>query len=175
MTLHSGRLTFRRVESSDVDELWRLWTEPDVRRFLWDDRIITRGEAASTIADCEALAARGLGLWLLQPNESDVLIGCAGLFPVIAAATYEPRLAGLVEPLIALAPENWGHGYATEALQALIDYATSHLGLTQLAAVTDVPNVRSDQMLRRTGFVELSETDGPRYRLRTYGYTATRQ
>ena len=175
MTPHSRRLTFRRVQASDLDDLWQLWTDADVRRFLWDDRAITREEAATTVADCEALAARGLGLWVLRPSGSDVLIGCAGLFPVTTAATYEPRLAGLVEPLVALAPEQWGQGYASEALQALIEHATSHLGLTQLAAVTDVPNARSDKMLRRAGFVELGETDGPRYRLRTYGYTANRQ
>ena len=170
--LHSQRLAFRPVGGADLNELWRLWTDPDVRRFLWDDRAITREEAATTIADCEALAQRGLGLWVLRSKDSDALIGCAGLFPVTTAAMYEPRLAGLVEPLIALAPEHWGQGYASEALQALIDHATSHLGIAQLAAVTDVPNERSDRMLRRAGFIELSETDGPRYRLRTYGYTA---
>jgi RimJ/RimL family protein N-acetyltransferase len=168
MTLHSSRLAFRRVHASDLDDLWRLWTEPDVRRFLWDDRAITRDEAAATIADCEGLAERGLGLWVLRPNDADVVVGCAGLFPVTTAATCEPRLGGLVEPLVALRPEQWGRGYAGEALQALIEHARSNLGLTQLAAVTDVPNVRSDRMLRRAGFVELSETDGPRYRLRTY-------
>ena len=168
MTLQSRRLTFRPVQASDIEELWRLWTTPEVRRFLWDDRMITRDEAGSTIEDCEALAERGLGLWVLWPSGSEAFIGCAGLFPVVTAATYEPRLTGLVEPLVALAPAHWGRGYAVEALQALIGYATSHLGLTQLAAVTDVPNVRSDQMLRRAGFVELSETDGPKYRLRTY-------
>jgi RimJ/RimL family protein N-acetyltransferase len=168
MTLQSRRLTFRPVQASDIEELWRLWTFPEVRRFLWDDRLITRDEAGSTIEDCEALAERGLGLWVLRPDGSDAFIGCAGLFPVVTAATYEPRLTGLVEPLVALAPKHWGRGYAVEALQALIGYATSHLVLTQLAAVTDVPNVRSDQMLRRAGFVELSETDGPKYRLRTY-------
>ena len=168
MILHSQRLVLQPVGGADLDELWRFWTTPEVRRFLWDDRLITRDEAASTIADCEALAERGLGLWVLRSSEAAPLIGCAGLFPVMTAATYEPRLAGFVEPLVALTPENWGHGYAVEALQALIGYATSHLGLTQLAAVTDMPNVRSDLMLRRAGFVELSETDGPKYRLRTY-------
>lgn len=168
MLLHSQRLVLQPVGGADLDELWRLWTTPEVRRFLWDDRLITRDEAGSTIEDCEALAERGLGLWALRPSGSDAFIGCAGLFPVVTAATYEPRLAGLVEPLVALAPAHWRRGYAVEALQALIGYATSHLGLTQLAAVTDVPNVRSDQMLRRAGFVELSETDGPKYRLRTY-------
>ena len=168
MILHSQRLALQPVDASDLDELWRLWTTPEVRRFLWDDRLISRDEAGSTIEDCEALADRGLGLWALRSSNAAPLIGCAGLFPVITAATYEPRLAGLVEPLVALAPENWGQGYAVEALQALIWYATSNLGLTQLAAVTDVPNVRSDQMLRRAGFVELSETDGPKHRLRTY-------
>jgi RimJ/RimL family protein N-acetyltransferase len=171
MIFQTSRLTLRPVSGSDLSDLWRMWTDPEVRRFLWDDRVISREEAATTIADCEALSAGGLGLWVLHTRDaidSTPAIGCAGLFPVTTAATYEPRVAGLVEPLVALRPEHWGRGYAAEALQALIEHARSTLGLTQLAAVSDVPNVRSDRMLRRAGFNELSETDGPRYRLRTY-------
>lgn len=179
-TLLTPRLALRPARPDDVDLLWRLWTAPAVRRYLWDDRTIEREEAAATLADCLALAPEGLGLWILErpgvagsaPPDEIVTVGCAGLLPVTTAAEFEPRLAGLVEPLVALAPEAWGRGYAGEALAALLVHAESTCGLTRLAAVTDVPNAASDRMLRRAGFTVLGEVAGPRYRLRTYLWSA---
>jgi RimJ/RimL family protein N-acetyltransferase len=100
------------------------------------------------------------------------VVGCAGLLPVTTAAESEPRLAGLVEPLVALRPEAWGRGLAAEALGALQHHAADALGLARLAGVTDVPNAASDRMLRRAGFRPLGECDGPAHRLRTYLWDA---
>ena len=170
--LVTQRLQLRPVEQSDVDALWALWIEPGVRRFLWDDRMISPDDAAATVNACLSLRHAGLGLWMLDRHNvlegAGRTIGCAGLLPVSTAVEFEPRLGGLVEPLIALAPSVWRQGYAHEALSALIMYAKGSLGLPRLAGVTDVPNVASDRMLRRAGFAVLGETPGPRHRLRTY-------
>ena len=179
-TLTTTRLDLRPIRSSDVDALWALWTDRDVRRFLWDDRVITREEATATVEECLSLSGMGLGLWLLDdrsgdrpsPGPTPVPIGCAGLLPVSTAAEHDARLAGLVEPLVALAPDVWGRGYAHEALTALLAYASTTLALSRLAGVTDVPNVASDRMLRRAGCSVLGETSGPRYPLRTYLWEA---
>lgn len=110
-----------------------------------------------------------LGLWIVVRRDTgETMRGCGALLPVSTAAALEPRLTGLVEPLVALVRDAWGHGYAREALIALVEYARTALGLQQLAGVTEVPNTRSDRMLRSAGFEVLSEVEGPRYRLRTY-------
>lgn len=180
--LRTPRLALRPAAAGDLDALWALWTEPSVRRFLWDDRIVERDEAAATLAECVALAERGLGLWLVHPLAADAEapapdepVGCAALLPVSTAADFEPRLAGLVEPLVALHPRAWGRGYAAEALAAAQRHAVEALGLDRLAGVTDVPNLASDRMLRRAGFVPLGECAGPRHPLRTYVWRAPRR
>lgn len=170
--LQTPRLRLRPAAHSDADALWALWTDPAVRRFLWDDRVISPSEAAATLGDCLALAPIGLGLWVAEVRDANALVGCAGLLPVSTAAAYDPRLAGLVEPLVALAPAVWGHGYAGEALDALLAHAAGALGLARLAGVTDVPNVASDRMLQRAGFDVLGEVPGPRFQLRTYLWRA---
>jgi RimJ/RimL family protein N-acetyltransferase len=58
--------------------------------------------------------------------------------------------------------------HASETLTALVEYATEGLQLDRLVGVTDVPNIASDRLLRRVGFVVCAETDGPRHRLRHY-------
>jgi RimJ/RimL family protein N-acetyltransferase len=173
-TLQTTRLVLRPATLADVDVLWALWTTPAVREFLWDDREIARDEAFTMLAECVALSAQGLGLWLLseaRPQPAPAtgsFLGCAGLLPVSTAAQYETRLSGLIEPLVALTPSAWGRGYAPEALVELMRYASRSLGMTRLAGVTEVPNTASDRMLRHAGFTVLSEVAGPRYPLRTY-------
>lgn len=176
--LQTTRLALRPATLADVDALWALWTTPAVREFLWDDREIARDEAMATLADCVALGAQGLGLWMLNelgppPPGTGSFLGCAGLLPVSTAAEYDARLTGLIEPLVALTPSAWGRAYATEALAELVRYSSRALGLTRLAGVTDVPNTRSDRMLRRAGFTVLGEVAGPRYPLRTYLWRGT--
>src|SRR5438046_2222303 len=113
--LNTARLRLRPVAEKDLEPLWALWTEPQVRQFLWDDVVIERDQARETIRDFAGLAAEGLGLWtIVQCEAAAGLIGCAVLTRVSTAAQYYPPIAGAVEPLIALAPKFWHHGYALE-------------------------------------------------------------
>jgi ribosomal-protein-alanine N-acetyltransferase len=174
--LDTARLRLRPVAEADLDQLWALWTEPQVRQFLWDDVVIERDHARETIRDFEALTAQGLGLWTIVQRETDGgLIGCAALTQVSTAAEYYPSIAGAVEPLIAVAPNFWHQGYALEILTVLLEYAMKTLQLDRLVAVTEVPNIASDRLLRRVGFVLCAETDGPRHRLRHYRFKRERE
>lgn len=143
-----------------------MWADPAVRRFLFDDEPVPRTRAAAILARCLRQDG-GLGLWCIVSPAADV-IGCVGLLPVTTSSDYAPSLAGAVEPLVALKPDGWGRGYATEALNDVIRYGFETLRLPALAAVVDVPNVASDRLLRRLGFTVTGECDGPRYRMRTF-------
>lgn len=108
-TLVTARLVLRPATETDGEALWTLWTDPLVRRFLWDDRVIDRNEAMATVTECCALAPQALGLWMLEANRNEpspspfpdgTVVGCAGLLPVSVAAEFEPQLAGLIEPLV---------------------------------------------------------------------------
>ena len=168
------RLQLRPAADEDLNELWRLWTEPEVRQFLWDDILIDREQARETIRDSTELAPQGLGLWtIVQRETTGGLVGCAGLMPVGSAAQYFPPIAGAVEPLVALAPKFWHRGYARESADVLIQYATESLRLDRLVAVADAPNVASHRLLEGLGFVLCAETDGPRHRLRHYNLKRT--
>ncbi len=166
-TLTTTRTTLVPATLDDLDALWEIWRDPDVRRYLFDDQPVPRERAAEVLEGCRGEAARGLGLWTIRA-EPDAIIGCAGLMPAETIAEYDPTLRGLVEPIVALAPSHWHRGFAVEALRALVEHAFGALALPRLAGATDVPNVASDRMLVRAGFVPQRECDGPHYRIRTY-------
>jgi RimJ/RimL family protein N-acetyltransferase len=47
--------------------------------------------------------------------------------------------------------EQWGHGYASEAVALARDFVFDHLGVVRLWAVCDPANVASAAVLRRSG------------------------
>jgi RimJ/RimL family protein N-acetyltransferase len=163
-TIRTERLTLAPATDADLDALLALWTDPDVRRFLWDDREISRDEAAGVLADCISASEDGLGLWTVRVGDEDALAGCVGLLP----ANPPPG----TEPLAAFHPRHWGSGYATEALRALLDHAFATLRLPALVAAVDVPNAASQTLVERLGFHRVEEIQGPKYRMIRYALAA---
>jgi RimJ/RimL family protein N-acetyltransferase len=77
-----------------------------------------------------------------------------GQLPSFAAALAVP-MAHLTSPefglYYAFSPAHQRHGYATEAVRALIEFAFSVLRLRRLVATTTYENVRSMGVMRRVG------------------------
>jgi RimJ/RimL family protein N-acetyltransferase len=49
-TIDTPRLRLRPCTADDVPALHALWTDPDVRRHLWDGEVISPERAAATVA-----------------------------------------------------------------------------------------------------------------------------
>src|SRR3990172_1069901 len=78
--LGTERLRLRPCEPADLDALHALFTDPGVRRFLWDDRVTARDETAAVIeASVASFTSHGFGQWLAFPREGDALVGFSGL------------------------------------------------------------------------------------------------
>jgi RimJ/RimL family protein N-acetyltransferase len=166
-TLTTTRATLVPATAEDLEALWIIWRNPDVRRYLFDDHAVPRERAAEVLDGCRAEGANGIGLWTIRMQGTPDVVGCAGLMPV-TWTEYDPSGAGLLEPIVALAPASWHQGHAVEALRTLVYYAFGPLRLPRLAGATDVPNEASHRMLTRAGFVAQRECPGPHYRIRTY-------
>ena len=82
LALQTSRLSLRPVLPRDTAMLHQLWTDPAVRRFLWDDAVIPVTTAAAvTSASANDFAARHYGLWSLctPAATSRTLAGFCGL------------------------------------------------------------------------------------------------
>jgi RimJ/RimL family protein N-acetyltransferase len=170
--LTTPRLALTPLAGHEVDALWHLWNEPDVRRYLFDDVEVTRERTAGIVDACLVHGRDGLGLWVVRESARDPIVGVVGLRPVEDPAQQAAGLAGMVEAIASFASAVWHRGYATEALGAVQDYAFTTLGLAHLAAVVDEPNAASHRLVQRLGFQSAGEGPGPRYRFRAYVLTA---
>jgi len=123
----------------DVDTLHAVWIDPDVRRYLWDDIVITRQRAVEALEDCIAtFRARDFGLWLAHGRDDGELIGFTGLRP------FDDD----VEVIYGVVPPRWRQGYAREMAIAMFRYAFDRIGLRRVLAQTDPPNVGSIAVMR---------------------------
>lgn len=159
--LRTSRLRLRPLEPADRAALHALWTDADVRRFLWDDRVITLAEVDGVIAASAAtFAAEGFGHFALCAHEAEALLGTCGLHRYAPGA--EPEL------LYSLARAQWGRGLATEAARAVVDDAFGRLGFARVVARADVPNRDSQRVMQRLGMAYVGEEDSGGLRLVRY-------
>ena len=158
--LRTERLVLRPVRGDDHPALLAHWTLPDVRRFLFDGAPLSSAEVAETIKESnEDFAAHGYGIWLIElgsgagpgPSPGPGLVGTAGLRPL--------EESGL-EIFYSLAPAAWGHGYATEAARAVVEYALGPLGLPEVLAEVDEGNAASVAVVKRLGMTPYAVVPG---------------
>ena len=138
----------RPFAMDDVDDLHRLWIDPGVRKFLWDDRVIPRETAVAVVeSSIESFVNQGFGFWAICLKNDPELIGFGGLrhFNEDGGVTSE------VEILYGVALEHWRKGIATEAAGAVLRYGFEERELADIYAGADPPNAASFRVIENLG------------------------
>ncbi len=73
----------------------------------------------------------------------------------IGAVSLERRGADRLTLGYALAPEVWGRGYATEAVQAVVDAALRLTSVVEIEASVRIENAASRRVLEKAGFAKV--------------------
>ena len=146
-TLHTARLRLRPFTDGDADDLFALHSDAHVLRYWDSPPWRDRARAERFLAACRQLADDGTGARLAVDRLSD---GAFVGWCCLSRWNPDHRSAALGYCLDATA---WGHGYATEAAQALLQWAFDTLDLHRVQAETDTRNVASARVLEKLGFV----------------------
>jgi ribosomal-protein-alanine N-acetyltransferase len=146
-TIRTGRLLLRPFTSADADALFALQSDAFVLRY-WDaPPWAERARAELFISACARMSEEGSGVRLAVVRVVDnSFIGWCSL------TRWKPdhRSASMGYCLDDAA---WGHGYATEAGRALLEWAFDTLDLNRVQAETDTRNAASARVLEKLGFV----------------------
>lgn len=146
--LETARLALPPFTLADLDFLHALWLDPPVRRYLWDDQIISREQAREVIeASLASFATDAYGFWLLQLKESHRPVGFCGLRRFSDAQIA----AGQVEILYGVTPDEWGKGLAVEAARAVLHFGFEQAQLERIYAGADPPNAASFRVMEKLG------------------------
>ncbi len=145
-TLRTARLVLRAFRAGDLDGLAAMNADPEVRRFLYAGRALTREDCwLQMTAALGQWGLRGYGLLAVEADDGRF----AGRIGVLHPLEWpEPELAYALD-----APFR-GQGLATEAVAAVRDWAFARFGFARLASFILPANVRSAGVAARLGAVK---------------------
>jgi RimJ/RimL family protein N-acetyltransferase len=153
------RLSFRRRVLLDLDDLFALYSDPEIRRYFPEGTLThqqTREELEWFLNGHPAHPE--LGLWATIHRPSGRFIGRCGLLPWTIEGRFEVEVAYMI------AAEFQRQGLGTEAARGILEYGLTALGLPRLVCMIDPANQASIGVARAIGMTlerELEDEQGP--------------
>lgn len=144
--LTTVRLRLRGWRDDDREPFAALNADPEVMEHF--PTTLTRATSDMLIdMTTDGWAANGFGLWAVERAEDGRFLGFTGL----SRPSFEAPFTPAVEVGWRLARQAWGHGYATEAALASLDFGFETVGLEEIVSFTVPANVRSRAVMERIG------------------------
>lgn len=167
--LHTARLMLRHLEPTDLDPLFSLYRDPEIRRYF-PDGTLTREETKREIEWFQNghPAHPELGLWATIERETGAFAGRCGLLPWRIDERDEVELAFLIDKT------RWRQGLATEAAEAIMAYAQERLGLQRLICLITLGNEASVRVATKVGMTFEREHTDEHGRCHIYGCSLRR-
>ena len=146
--LETARLVMTVPDISEALEIFeRYASDPEVTKYLgWPTHqhvADTEGFIAFSASQWER---EGMGAYLIRSRDDGRLLGSTGLGRAGQPAESCRAMTGYV-----LAKDAWGHGYATEALRAMVEVAQS-IGVVSLSALCHPEHRASVHVLEKCDF-----------------------
>jgi RimJ/RimL family protein N-acetyltransferase len=145
--LETERMLLRRFTLDDVDDVYRLDSDPLVRTFVEDGRPVTREEAVATVEHWLTYYERFeiFGFWAAIDRNTSSFIGWFHFRPQAGSPAGEPELG------YRLLSSAWGKGYATEGARALIDKGFESPLVALVVAETMAVHTASRRVMEKSG------------------------
>jgi [ribosomal protein S5]-alanine N-acetyltransferase len=147
MKLHTSRLILREFRSDDWPAVLAYQKDPRyLRYYAWTGRTAAEVQRfVQMFIDQQYEEPRTRYQMALCLRESGDLIGNCGIRRS-AAWSHDAEIG------YELAPDQWGKGYATEAVGEILRFGFEDLGLHRIAAWTVAGNAASARVLEKAGF-----------------------
>ena len=144
--LETPRLTLRHLEPNDLDDLFALYRDPEMRRY-YPEGTLTYEETKDELQWFVNGHPKHpeLGLWATVLKTNNRFIGRCGLLPWTLHGQFEVEVAYMIDKAY------WGQGLATEAAQAIANYGFEVLHLSRLICLVEHDNKASIAVARKIG------------------------
>jgi len=144
--IETKRLLLRGATKSDLEDLYSIYSCPEVVRYTGDTPWNEKHEADEFIDGAlEGLEDKSLFGWCIVFKETNRVIGTCALFD----CDLEKRVAEVSYETI---PDYWGQGLASEFLPFIIAFGFNTLELNRINAFVDSRNVASLKLLEKNQF-----------------------
>lgn len=147
--LSTPRLIIREISEHDLDDLMKIYAQPQVKKYLDnidEDLNIETEKEKSYIKNIYPFY--GYGLWGIYHKDSGRLLGKCGIQNKNIQGKEELELGYL------LSKDYWGYGFASESAKAVIDYAFHVLQFNRVVAVIAPDNLNSIKVAEKIGMIK---------------------
>ncbi|MDR0268547.1 GNAT family N-acetyltransferase [Paenibacillus sp.] len=144
--MKGNRVKLRRLSPRDAEEMFKCWSDPEVRRYSDLPDMPDPASAGEMIRILNNLSLTDDGLrWGIE-EATGRLIGSCGMNWWQMEGSYRGEIG------CELSRPYWGCGYMRESVGLVIDYAFEDMGLNRLEALTDPRNERAGRLFQALGF-----------------------
>ena len=153
--LETERLILRRLVIEDLNDLFVLYSDPEIRKYFPD--------GAKNFNDTKEELEwylnghpehPELGLWATIHKETGKFIGRCGLLPWEIDGKLEVEIAYLLDKTY------WHQGLATDAALGIMKYGFENLNLSRLICLMHPENLASRRVAERIGMKLENRVDG---------------
>jgi ribosomal-protein-alanine N-acetyltransferase len=146
--LESERLIFREVTSADVEEIFKIYSDPGVAKYDWYIPITTKEDALFIInrykrefQDKEEIT------WGVARKSDNKIIGYCNLGTFNDASLRCEIGYGFNR-------DEWNKGYATEAIRVLVKFGFEIMNFNRIEATVTLGNDASVKALKKANFIQ---------------------
>jgi RimJ/RimL family protein N-acetyltransferase len=162
----TDRLTLREMVLEDLEELYHLYKEPEITRFLEPLYEKYEEELEFTKVYIEHMYGfYGYGLWSIIESETGKLIGRAGLNHREVDGEMQLELGYMI------GVPYQRKGYAYEACKEILKFAVERLECTEINCLVDKENEASKGLIQKLGFQYRQEVFIENEKLSLYKWT----
>ncbi len=148
--IETTRLRLRSFGESDLDAQAVVLADPAVMRFLGAEPHTREESWRRMLSSAGLWPMLGYGYWLVERKADGLYLGQVGFADF--KRDMAPSIEGLPEMGWIFARDSHGHGYATEAVVAALDWADGHLPHREVTAIISPGNSASVRVAERAGF-----------------------
>ena len=148
--LNTERLILREILATDRDDLYEMDSDHQVPKFIFNQPVQSMEEIDNAIKYIQnQYIENGIGRWAVVSLDTNEMIGWCGLKLLTEPVNGRVNVYDLG---YRFKQRHWGNGYASEACNAIIDYAKNKLKLDSLIATVHPENTGSKNVLKKLGF-----------------------
>jgi len=146
--LETERLILRRLRDSDVNEIFEMRSDPESMKYIPRPLTQNHEDALAHIAKINEQIDLNQGInWAVTLKGDDILVGLMGFYRT-EFENYRAEIGYMIHP------GYQRRGIVSEAIQRMVSFAFSNLGLHSIEAVIDPENTASEKALQNNGFVK---------------------
>ncbi|AKO92103.1 GNAT family N-acetyltransferase [Priestia filamentosa] len=145
--IETNRLLLREIVKDDANDILKYLSDEEVMKYYGLAPFKTINEALNEISWYQSILNEQTGIrWGITLKGKDEVIGSCGFLNRVPEH-YRTEIG------YELSRDYWGHGIASEALEAVIRYGFKYLKLQRVEALVEPPNIPSQKLIEKNGFI----------------------